>query len=303
MSEIRFDGRVAVVTGAGGGLGGAHALLLAARGAKVVVNDPGVAVDGSGSNAAPADKVVDEIKAAGGEAVASYDSVDSWTGGEKIIAKAVESYGKIDILINNAGILRDKSIAKMTEFEWTKVVDVHLSGTYYCTRAAMAQMREKNYGRILFTTSAAGLYGNFGQANYSAAKLGIVGLMNTVKLECQKYGILANTIAPIAASRMTGTVMSEQAMKNLDPGYVALMAAWLVSEQCKFTGGIFAAGGGHYARAAMVENAGINLPLEGTLTVEMIAERFKEICDLTGAKEFANAPMNLAGTMSIAMKK
>lgn len=177
MSELRFDNRVAIVTGAGGGLGRAHALLLAKRGAKVVVNDLGGTMDGTGGGgSSAADKVVEEIKAAGGQAVASYDGVDTWEGAQKIVAKAKEAFGKLDIVINNAGILRDVSFLKMTDEDWDKVLRVHLTGTMYVSKAAWPLLRENNYGRVVNTTSAAGLYGNFGQANYSSAKLGIVGL-------------------------------------------------------------------------------------------------------------------------------
>ncbi len=302
MSQIRFDGRVAIVTGAGGGLGRSHAIMLASRGAKVVVNDRGGNADGTGAGQTMAEKVVEEIKKAGGEAIPNYDSVDSWEGGEAIVKSAVSAFGKLDIVINNAGILRDKSIAKMTDDDYRRVIEVHLNGSFFVTRAAMPHMRDNNYGRLLFTTSAAGLWGNFGQTNYSAAKMGIVGLMNTVKLEGAKYNILANTVAPIAASRLMGTVMSEQMMKNLDPEYVSVMACYLCSEENKFTGGIFSAGGGHFARAAMVENAGVNIT-DAMPTMEMVAEKFGAICDLTGAKEFASAQANMPATMAVVMGK
>ena len=202
--QIRFDDRVAIVTGAGAGLGRVYALELARRGAKVVVNDLGGGRDGSGEgSSSPADKVVDEIKASGGDAVANYDSVATAEGGENIVKSALDAFGTVDILINNAGILRDKSFLKMEPENWHIVLDVHLSGAYNVSRPAFAAMKDKGYGRILMTTSAAGLYGNFGQTNYTAAKMGLVGLMNTLKLEGQKYGIKVNTIAPVAASRLT----------------------------------------------------------------------------------------------------
>jgi NAD(P)-dependent dehydrogenase (short-subunit alcohol dehydrogenase family) len=295
MSEIRFDGRVALVTGAGGGLGRSHALLFGSRGAQVVVNDLGGNTDGTGSGTTMADQVVAEIEKMGGKAIANYDSVDTWDGGEKMIAAA---FGKVDIVVNNAGILRDKSIAKMTEEEWTRVLQVHLNGSYYVTRAALPVMRQNNYGRIVFTTSAAGLYGNFGQANYSAAKLGIVGLMNTVKLEGRKANILANTIAPIAKSRLMGTVMDEATMEKLKPEFVSAMVAYLCSEQNGFTGGIFTAGGGHYARAAMVENPGVTLGIDAIPSVEQIADNFAQIADLTGAQEYESAGANVPKLMA-----
>lgn len=295
---VRFDGRVAVVTGAGGGLGRSHAMTLASRGAKVVVNDRGGSTDGTGASQSMADKVVDEIKAAGGQAVANYDSVDSWAGGEAIIKSALDAFGKIDIVINNAGILRDRTIAKMSDEEYRRVLEVHLSGGFYVTRAAFDHLRKNNYGRILFTTSAAGLWGNYGQTNYSAAKMGLVGIMNTVKLEGAKYNITANTIAPIASSRLMGTVMSPKAMETLDPRYVSAIACYLVSENCRFAGGIFNAGGGHYARAAMFESPGVNVgPIED-VSVETIEDRFSEICDMTGAKEFTDAGHNMRETLA-----
>ena len=201
--EIRFDQRVAIVTGAGGGLGRVYALEFAKRGAKVVVNDLGGARDGSGEGSqSPAQKVVEEIRAQGGEAVANYDTVATPEGGERIVKAALDAFGTVDILINNAGILRDKSLLKMEPETWQAVLDVHLNGAYHVTKPAFAVMKEKGYGRIVLTTSAAGLYGNFGQTNYSSAKMGLVGFMNTLKLEGAKYNIKVNTIAPMAAYRL-----------------------------------------------------------------------------------------------------
>ncbi|MFH1514692.1 MAG: SDR family NAD(P)-dependent oxidoreductase, partial [bacterium] len=202
MADIRFDGRVAIVTGAGAGLGRTYALTLAARGAKVVVNDLGGARDGSGSSTSAADTVVKEIKKGGGKAVANYDSVATVEGGENIVKTAVDNFGKVDIVINNAGILRDKSFVKMTEDEWDIVLAVHLKGAYCVTQPAFRLMKENGYGRIINTTSGAGLYGNFGQSNYCSAKMGVVGLMNNIAIEGAKYNIKCNTIAPIAASRL-----------------------------------------------------------------------------------------------------
>ncbi|MDD5100388.1 MAG: SDR family NAD(P)-dependent oxidoreductase, partial [Syntrophales bacterium] len=218
LPEIRFDGRVAIVTGAGAGLGRAYAMELAKRGAKVVVNDFGGARDGAGiGSSSPADRVVAEIRAAGGEAVANYDNVATPEGGEKIVGTAVHFFGKVDILINNAGILRDKSFLKMDPENWKAVLAVHLNGAYHVTRPAFAVMRENGYGRIVLTTSAAGLYGNFGQTNYSSAKMGLVGFMNTLKLEGAKYNILVNTIAPVAASRLTEDVMPPDMFQRMQP--------------------------------------------------------------------------------------
>src|SRR5262249_49064245 len=198
--ELRCDGRVAIVTGAGGGLGRSHALLLASRGARVVVNDLGGSHTGEGKSASAADKVVAEIKAAGGEAIASYDSVED---GDKIVKTAIDAWGRLDILINNAGILRDVSFVKMTPQDWDLVYKVHVAGAFRCTHAAWPHMRDAKYGRVIMTSSAAGIYGNFGQANYAMAKLGTHGLAQTLAIEGKKYNVLVNTIAPIAGSRMT----------------------------------------------------------------------------------------------------
>lgn len=287
--EIRFDDRVAVITGAGGGLGRAHALLLASRGAKVVVNDLGGAMDGTGSDSTPAQKVVDEIKEAGGEATANYDSVSEWESAQKIIQTAIDTYGKIDILINNAGILRDKSMMKMTVEDWNLVIAVHLSGTFFCTKSALPNMRENSYGRILSTASAAGLYGNFGQTNYGAAKLGIAGMMNSVKLEGAKYNIKANTLVPIAGTRLTATVLPPNVVENLKPEYVSPLAAYMVSEQCELAGAMVVAGGGYYSRAAVMEGPGFFFDDPESVTVDDIASKIGEITSLEGALEYDSA--------------
>jgi len=294
MAEVRFDGRVAIVTGAGGGLGRSHALLLASRGAKVVVNDLGGTVEGTGAGSAAADKVVDEIRAAGGEAVANYDGVDTWAGGEAIVKTALDAFGKVDILINNAGILRDKSFMKMEEVDVDKVIAVHLKGGFNVTKAAFPVMRENNYGRIVMTTSNTGLYGNFGQANYGAAKLGLVGLMNTLKLEGARYNILVNTIAPIAGTRMTATVMPPDMVEKLKPEYVTPMVAYMCSEACTDSGIIFTAGAGYFSRAVMVEGPGIVLNAQKGITIEDIRDRIGDIKKLEGAQPFGQSNEEIA---------
>src|SRR5215471_20128469 len=220
-SQLRFDGKVALVTGAGGGLGRSHALLLASRGAKVVVNDLGGSFTGEGKSASAADKVVAEIKAAGGEAVANYDSVED---GDKIVKTAIDTWGRLDILVNNAGILRDVSFAKMTQQDWDLVYKVHVLGAFRCTHAAWPIMRDAGYGRIIMTSSAAGIYGNFGQANYSMAKLGLHGFAQTLAAEGKKRNIVVNTIAPIAGSRMTETVLPKELLDALKPEYVSALS-------------------------------------------------------------------------------
>ncbi|MBW1837258.1 MAG: SDR family NAD(P)-dependent oxidoreductase [Deltaproteobacteria bacterium] len=291
MDKLQFDGRVAIVTGAGAGLGRAYAIELARRGAKVVVNDLGGARDGSGEgSAAPADTVVEEIKALGGEAVASYDSVADTQGGENIVNTAVKAFGRVDILINNAGILRDKSFLKMAPENWKAVLEVHLNGAYNVTRPAMNVMKENGYGRIVMTSSAAGLYGNFGQTNYSAAKMALVGLMNTLKLEGQKYNINVNTIAPIAASRLTEDVMPPDLFEKCKPEFVAPLVLYLCSQECNETGSIFNSGMGYFSRAAILTGPGINLgDPENPPSPEQISENWEKINSLEGARELEDA--------------
>jgi NAD(P)-dependent dehydrogenase (short-subunit alcohol dehydrogenase family)/acyl dehydratase/putative sterol carrier protein len=289
--EIRFDGRVAIVTGAGAGLGRVYALELAKRGARVVVNDLGGARDGSGKGSKkPADLVVEEIKALGGEAVANYDSVASAAGGESIVRTALDAFGSVDILINNAGILRDKTFLKMEPENWQTVVDVHLNGAYYVSRPAFGAMRANGYGRILMTTSAAGLYGNFGQTNYSAAKMGLLGLMNTLKLEGEKYNIKVNTIAPVAASRLTADILPPDFIDKLEPELVAPMALYLVSEQCPVSGHIYNVGMGCFNRAAIVTGPGIVVG-DGRKIAEpeQLLAQWENITAMKGAREYYNA--------------
>jgi len=285
--EIRFDGKVAIVTGAGGGLGRVYALDLAKRGAKVVVNDLGGARDGSGGGSAtPAQKVVDEIKAAGGEAVANYDNVATPAGGEAIVKTALDTFGTVDILINNAGILRDKSFIKMEPENWKAVLDVHLNGAYNVTRPAFAIMREKGYGRIIMTTSAAGLYGNFGQTNYSAAKMGLVGFMNALKLEGRKYDVKVNTVAPLAASRLTEDILPPDMLDKMSPEFVSPLVLFLCSDRCAVTGNIYNAGMGFFNRAAVVTGPGTVVGDGKALPqVEEIAGGLGKIGSLKNGKE------------------
>ena len=287
--EIRFEDRVAIVTGAGAGLGRAYALELAKRGAKVVVNDLGVARDGTGSGTSAADNVVKEIKDLGGEAVASYDSVATAEGGQAIVDTAVKAFGKVDIVINNAGILRDKTLVKMEPSMWDAIMDVHLKGAYNVTRPAFIKMRENGYGRIIMTTSAAGLYGNFGQTNYSAAKMGLVGFMNTLKQEGDKYNIRANTVAPIAATRLTEDILPPDMFDKLKPEFVAPLVLYLCSERCEDSGMILNAGMGYFNRAAFVTGPGTAVG-DGTKVpiLEEIHQSWDAINDMTGAKEFPN---------------
>lgn len=285
MAQVRFDGRVAVVTGAGAGIGREYALELAKRGAKVVVNDLGGSRDGSGGGTSAADTVVDEIKAQGGLAVASYDNVATMAGGENIVKIAVDSFGKLDILINNAGILRDKSFLKMTEAEWDAVIAVHLKGAFSVTQPAARVMKENNYGRILFTSSTSGLFGNFGQTNYGAAKLGVIGIMNTLKLEMAKYNVKVNAIAPTAYSRMTEDIFTEEMGKKLQPKFNVPLVLYLSSEENNETGRTYVMGAGWYGRTAIVcaEGACIG-DTERDIAVEEIRDNFKKIDDLTNAE-------------------
>lgn len=276
-----FDGQVAIVTGAGGGLGRAHALELASRGAKVVVNDLGGAMDGTGGSSDAANAVVEEIRSAGGTAIANGGSVSDRAGASSMVTDAVNEWGRVDILINNAGILRDKSFAKMELDDFELVLDVHLMGSVNVTKAVWPVMREQNYGRIVMTTSPSGLYGNFGQANYGAAKLGLVGFMNTLKIEGAKNNVHTNTIAPVAATRMTADLIPEEAQANLGPELVTPAVVYLCTEDAP-NGVIVQAQGGQYSIACVVENEGVSLGANAT--VEDIGENFGRITDLTGAK-------------------
>ncbi|MCE5265573.1 MAG: SDR family NAD(P)-dependent oxidoreductase [Deltaproteobacteria bacterium] len=302
--EVRFDGRVAVITGAGGGLGRVYALELARRGAKIVVNDFGGSRDGAGGGSAtPAQKVVEEIKAAGGEAVANYDNVATPEGGEKIVKAALDAYGTVDILINNAGILRDKSILKMEPETWQAVLDVHLHGAFHVTKPAFAVMKEKGYGRIIMTTSAAGLYGNFGQTNYSSAKMGLVGFMNTLKLEGAKYNILVNTVAPVAASRLMADIIPPDLLEKMKPEFVAPLVLYLCSEKCPVTGRIYNAGVGFYNRAAVMTSPGTVIgDGKKVPTVEEVGAAWERIMSLKGAKELYQLN-DLMGDMLAAFAK
>ena len=278
---IDFKGKVAIVTGAGGGLGRTHALELAKRGAKVVINDLGGSMDGSGGNSAAAEKVVEEIKAAGGEAIANGSSVSDEKGVENLVKQTMEKFGRIDILINNAGILRDKSFKKMENADFKIVVDVHLMGTALCTKAVWPIMNEQNYGRIVVTTSPSGLYGNFGQANYGAAKLGVVGFMNTLKIEGQKNNIRINAIAPVAATRMTENLIPGAMLEKLGPELVTPGVVYLCSEDAP-SGVILQAQGGQFSVATIVENPWVNLG--AAPTVEAVAENWSKISDLSSVK-------------------
>ncbi len=290
LGDIHVDGKVAVVTGAGAGLGRAYAIELARRGAKVVVNDLGGARDGSGDgSSSAADEVVAEIKKAGGEAVANYDSVSTASGGEAIINTAIDTFDRVDILINNAGILRDRSLVKMSDQQWQQVLAVHLDGAYNVTRPALRHMRGQGYGRIVLTTSAAGLHGNFGQTNYSAAKLALVGFMNTLKLEGKKYDIKVNTIAPIATTRLTDDILPPDMKDKLKPELVVPLMLYLAAQQCPDTGGIYNAGMGFFSKAAVVTGPGATVGDGQTPpTAEELAAKIQSIRSLKGAKEYGD---------------
>jgi NAD(P)-dependent dehydrogenase (short-subunit alcohol dehydrogenase family) len=277
---ISFNNRVAIVTGAGGGLGRAYALALAARGAKVVVNDLGGARDGTGGSSAMAQAVVDEIVAAGGEAMANGASVTDFAQVTAMVEAAKAKWGRVDILINNAGILRDKTFAKMEMADFQMVLDVHLTGSANCTKAVWETMREQAYGRIVMTTSSTGLYGNFGQANYGAAKMGLVGLMNTLAIEGAKYNVRCNSIAPVAATRMTEDLMPPEMLARLAPDTVVPATLFMCSEDAP-NKVIFNAGGGGFERTYVTITRGIHLHGED-MTVEAIAARWDEVGDRIG---------------------
>ncbi len=287
MADVVFDGRVAIVTGAGGGLGRAYALELARRGARVVVNDLGGAVDGTGGEHSAADRVVAEIEALGGEAVASYDSVATPEGGAAITETALDAFGTVDIVINNAGILRDKSFANLDPADLDAVLDVHLKGAFFVTQPAFRVMKEKGYGRLVFTSSNAGILGNFGQSNYGAAKAGLVGLSNVLAIEGAKYNIKSNVIAPIARTRMTEELLGPLA-ELMDPEQVAAMVVYLASEECPFTHEIFSAGGGRYARFFIGATPGWFAGAGVVPTVEEVRDHLDEIRSTEGYELFGS---------------
>ncbi|MEX0756338.1 MAG: SDR family oxidoreductase [Acidimicrobiia bacterium] len=281
MSDpISFDGRTAVVTGAGGGLGRSYAIELARRGARVVVNDLGGSVDGTGGGTRAADVVTDEIIAAGGEAVANYDSVSTPESGEAIVQAAIDSFGSVDIVVNNAGILRDRSFANMALDEIEAVLDVHLRGAFYVSQPAFRRMKDAGYGRFVFAASNAGILGNFGQANYGAAKMGLVGLSNVLAIEGMKYGIKSNVIAPVARTRMTEDLLGPFA-DLVDPDQVMPMVVYLCSEANEYTHEIFSAGGGRYARFFVGVNQGWFAGKAVVPTVEELAENLDAIRDIS----------------------
>jgi NAD(P)-dependent dehydrogenase (short-subunit alcohol dehydrogenase family) len=277
--------RVIVVTGAGGGLGREYALTLAKEGASVVVNDLGGARDGTGAGHSMADQVVNEIKDAGGRAVANYGSVAEAEGAENIVKTALNEFGKIDGIVSNAGILRDGTFHKMEFANWDAVLKVHLYGGYNVIRAAWPHFREQSYGRVVVATSTSGLFGNFGQANYSAAKLGLVGLINTLAQEGAKYNIKTNAVAPIAATRMTEDILPPEVFKKLTPEFVAPVVAYLCSEEVPETASIFIVGGGKVQRAALFQNDGVTF--ENPPSVDDVAAKWSEIADLSAARRAA----------------
>ena len=277
--------RVVVVTGAGGGLGREYALTLAREGASVVVNDLGGARDGTGAGHSMADQVVTEIKDAGGRAVANYDSVADAAGAESIVKTALDEFGAIHGVVSNAGILRDGTFHKMTFEAWDSVLKVHLYGGYHVIRAAWPHMREQSYGRIVVATSTSGLFGNFGQANYSAAKLGLVGLINTLAQEGAKYNIKANALAPIAATRMTEDILPPEVFAKLTPEYVAPVVGYLCGEEVPDSGSVFIVGGGKVQRAALFQNDGVTF--DHVPTVDDVAANWSAIDDLSAPKPAA----------------
>lgn len=280
MSEISFDGRVAIVTGAGGGLGRTYALDLASRGAKVVVNDLGGSVDGTGGSDSAAQKVVDEITAKGGQAVPNYDSVSTPEGGKAIVQTALDAFGRVDVVVNNAGILRDKSFLKLEWSDLDAVLDVHLKGAFYVSQPAFAAMKENGYGRFVFTASNA-TFGNFGQTNYAAAKMALVGLSNTIAVEGARAGILSNVIMPVAKTRMTEELLGDFA-KYLDPELVTPMVTYLCSEACTTTHGDYSAAGGRYARVFWGLAQGWYAGAGASPSAEDIADHFATIDSTDG---------------------
>ena len=280
---ISFKDKVAIVTGAGGGLGRCHALQFAERGAKVIVNDLGGSVDGSGGSSEAADKVVEEIKAMGGDAISNGSSVTDKAGVKKLVDDAMAAYGRIDILVNNAGVLRDKSFAKVTLDDFEFVVDVHMMGSVYCTKAVWPIMVEQKYGRIVMTSSSSGIFGNFGQSNYGSAKMGVVGLMNTLRIEGQKNNIKVNSLVPVAATRMTENLgMPDAVFDSLKPESVSPAVIFMSSEDAP-DGVMISAGAGVFAMAEIVHSEGIALKGDD-LNADMLAEKWSKASDMTNSK-------------------
>jgi NAD(P)-dependent dehydrogenase (short-subunit alcohol dehydrogenase family) len=277
MTELRFEGRVAIITGAGGGLGRSHALELARRGAQILVNDLGGALDGSGSSVTAAQHVVDEITALGGVAAPNHDSVSTPEGGQAIVQAAIDAFGRVDVLVNNAGILRDKAFHKMDTAMIDSVIDVHLKGAFYVGQPAFRLMREQGYGRIVNTSSASGLFGNFGQANYGAAKAGLAGLTRVLALEGAGHGIKVNAIAPIASTRMTQDILGELAVR-VSPDSVSPLVAYLAHEECSVNGHVYSVAGGRIARILVAETEGVVLAEN---TPEAIVSQLGVIDELT----------------------
>lgn len=277
---IRMDDRVAIVTGAGGGLGRHHAMLLAKLGASVVVNDPGADLRGDGKEGGAAQRVVDEIVAAGGRAIANTESVSDIQGANRLVQAAVDTFGRLDILINNAGILRDRSFAKMELDDFAQVLQVHLMGTVYCTHAAWPIMSAQNYGRIVVTTSPVGIGGGFGQSNYGTAKLAVIGLMNCLALEGAKNGVLVNAISPGAVTRMTESLIPAPVAKLLRPELVSPGVAWLCSDRCTQSGLIVNAVGGYFSRIHYFETAGVQFDPTADVTIDMVDSAFAAFGDL-----------------------
>ncbi|HET9610780.1 MAG TPA: SDR family oxidoreductase [Acidimicrobiales bacterium] len=295
MADLGFDGKVAIITGAGGGLGRSHALELARRGALVVVNDLGGSVDGTGSGTTAAQAVVDEITAAGGEAVPNYDSVATPEGGRAIVQTALDAWGRVDVIVNNAGILRDASFKNMDADKVGAVLDVHLRGAFNVTQPAWEHMRNQNYGRIVNTSSGAGVFGNFGQTNYGAAKMGLVGLTRVLAVEGAKNNIRANAIAPVAKTRMTEDLLGPAADKLL-PELVTPVVAFLAHEDVPVTGELYSVGGGRVARVFLGVTKGI---VDAGLSAEMVRDRFAEIRDEAGYE----VPANMTDELMLALKQ
>jgi 3-hydroxyacyl-CoA dehydrogenase/3a,7a,12a-trihydroxy-5b-cholest-24-enoyl-CoA hydratase len=280
-APLEFNGKVAIVTGAGNGLGKEYAMLLAARGAKVIVNDLGSSLNGQGASTSSADDTVEAIRQAGGTALANYDSV---TEGEKIVKTAIDQFGRVDIVVNNAGILRDVSFRKMTEDDWEKVYQVHLKGTYSVTHAAWPHMEKNNFGRVVNITSSTGLYGSFGQANYAAMKSAVLGLTFTLALEGKKRNVKVNSIAPLAASRMMETVRSKEELQAIPLRSMANLVAYLCHDSCDSTGGVFELGGHWISRLGWRRSRGVRFP--AGFSIEDVADRFQEISDFSEGAEY-----------------